>query len=518
MPSKAVTVYTTPAPTRSDVQLWNVQSKIELIKNTPMGVFTEESPNFKTYYTRAHKHILATIESKIQQIRTARTKEAAAVHANIIAVVPTFETEPDIDLAIEFLLKQTRQIDTIVIVINGPGNSNVAYEKALPYAQNFSNVILENPQGLTGKVNTLNWAYMKYAHFGNYDFWLGVDADVECDVEMVAHLEEDLIKRPNAACKMARYSFRVPENMKNKSRSLVYGQRHEFAMTGIRHQLRKDTSDIAGGQATLFRVSVLREATKQTYGGVPWDVRSKVEDAELTRTMQKLGYTIGVSRSARAWTGLMYTAHSWQKQRRKWQSGHLEDMLRDFHPILDRRRWVQQCAMGWNVLIRILFATLLATSLSLHQFEFSLIWVTPICLAILQSLLIASKIPDKRFGELVRAILFVPGEIYYLRTLSVWVESVVLAFLNIKRDGWGNQIKAEASTKRTAVSGWIILTLAVSIPVAFTSVVVQSLPVVAVRSTLGSLWWALTALTIGSSVGMLYTIIRVLRNYRSVAP
>ena len=467
---------------------------------------------------RASRHFITAIDEKIKNIRAARRGEIMPVHAKIIAMIPTYESEDNIGLTIESLLLQSRPIDLIVVTINGPGHSDTAYKQALPYAREFDNVIVERPEGLAGKVNALNYAYIKYAHFGKFDFWLGIDADIECDPEMVMQLETGLINRPKAGCMMARYSFKVPDDMKGKSRSLVYGQRHEFAMTGIKHQLRNDTSEIAGGQATLFKIEALREAAAVTNGGRPWDIRSKVEDAELTRTMQRKGYTIGVSREARAWTGLMFTAHTWQKQRRKWQDGHLEDMLRDFHPVYDRRRWFDQIALGWNLLIRIMFAALLATSVALDQFVFYPIWLIPIGIAILQSLLVAIKVPDRHFGEIMRALLFLPGEMYYIRTLSVWLESVFLAFLNIKRDGWGNQARAESSNKRTAVSGWVIIVLAVLIPMAACVIAARFLPALVMSQILMWSWYVLTALTLGSTIGMIWLIMRMLRHFRTIKP
>ena len=476
---------------------------------------------------RTHNPLIRTsklwfkyVEDRIKIITAARQEVPPAKHANIIAIVPTYETEADIHLTIESLLRQTRPIDLIVIAINGPNHSHVAMERALPYAAAFRNVIVERPENLAGKVNTLNWAYMRYVHYGSFDFVLGVDADVEADSDMVKHLETDLISRKTAGGVMARYSFKVPEDMKGKSRSLVYGQRHEFTMTGIKHQLTKDTSEILGGQATLFRATALKEAVALTEGPQPgpWDVQSKVEDAQLTRTLQSLNYTAATSRKARAWTGLMYTASTWQKQRRKWQDGHLGDMLRDFHPWLDRRRWFDQVILGWNLMTRVLFATLLITSITLDKFLFVPLWLIPIGLAILQSLLVAIKIPQRQFGELMRSLLFIPGELYYMRTLSVWLDSVMIAILNITRDGWKNQALAEQSKKKTAHSAWLIIILAVLLPTIALQLTSKVVPAVWMDQLLNGMWIILTVMTVLSVLGMIVMIIRIVRNYRTLTP
>ncbi len=456
---------------------------------------------------------------------------AQIVHARIIAIIPTYEKEKDIDKTVISLLLQSRQVDQIIVLINGPGESDAAYNAILPLVDEFRDqLIVERPYELNGraedgtslgsKVRALNWMYWRYIQMGDYDFVLGVDADVEADKDMVHHLETDLIRRVKAAGVMARYSFKIPsgKNMRGKSLSLIHGQRHEFAVTGIRQQLRGYRSEILGGQATLFRAKALREAAQVTDGGVPWDSDSLVEDAQLTRTLQKLGYTNATSAEARAWTGLMYTAHAWQRQRRKWQDGHFTDIIRDFNPLIDRRRWLNQLALGWNLTLRILFFVVLITSIALNQFLLSPFWLIPIGLAIVQSILVATKIPNRTFREVLRSIMFIPGEIYYVRTLAVWLDSALLATANVQRDGWGNQHKAESATQRTAVSSWILIISAVAVPTVGLFMLNRFVSPEVMSNILTSLWLVVSVLTIGSVISMAYFIFRILRNYRTLAP
>lgn len=452
-------------------------------------------------------------------------------YARILAIIPTFEKEDEIDKTVISLLTQTRQVDQIVVVINGPGESSVAYEKLLPLIGEFRDqLIVERPEVLNGrnedgssrgsKVNALNWMYWRYVQMGDFDFVLGVDADIEADKDMVHHLETDLIRRVRAAGVMARYSFKIPsrKNMRGKSLSLIQGQRHEFAVTGIKHQLRGYKSEILGGQATLFRTKSLREAAQVTDGGAPWDQESLVEDAQLTRTLQKLGYTTATSAKARAWTGLMYTAHAWQRQRRKWQDGHFDDMIRDFQPWGDRRRWLDQFALGWNLVLRILFVVVLMTSIALDKFLFNPIWFIPVALAIIQSVLVTTKVPNRTFREIVRSFIFIPGEIYYIRTLAVWLDSALVASANIRRDGWGNQQRAESAQRTTAISSWMLILSAITLPSVALLIANRFLSDEMMSNIVTYLWYTVTILTLGSTLSMARFIIRILRNYRTVAP
>ncbi|MFZ1242748.1 MAG: glycosyltransferase family 2 protein, partial [Candidatus Saccharimonas sp.] len=451
----------TPRNTRTAQELDEMR---QLVHHVSTGDYTLETTLVPK--PRAPLALLQRVKEGIERIHyNRRVHNSMRVTPSIVCVVPTYERETDIDKTIESLLLQTRQLDRIVVVVNGPGTRDTAYQRAIPYANAFPCVeVVQLDPEMAGKVNALNWAYRQHVIAGEFDFMLGVDADVVCDSEMVEKLEIDIIENPDAAGVKARYGFELPDRITCRGRGVIYGQRHEFAMTEVKQQLRGCRTEILGGQSTIFRVSALQEAAKTTRGSNPWNPQSKVEDAELTRTVQRNGYTTLTSRHARAWTGLMEHPYEWHKQRRKWQDGHLEDMTRDFRPIQDARRWMQQMVLGWNVLIRVMFVTLMMSGVLLDRYVFSPIWLVPIGLSILQSVLIAIKLPNRSFGEVVRSLLFLPGEIYYLRTLSVWIESVLSLFANIRKDGWKRQYAAEAGRKRAAVSGWIVLTLSVLVP------------------------------------------------------
>ena len=479
--------------------------------------------------TKKQKETIASVREQFDKIKD--STESNTERSRILAIVPAFEKEDEIDKTVISLLLQTRRVDKIVVVINGPGRSDIAYDIVVPFAREFRDrIVVERPVALNGynevgaskgsKVNALNWLYRRYIQTGDFDFVLGIDADIEADKDMVYYLESDLTRRVNAAGVMARYSFKIPTRkaMRGKSLSLIYGQRHEFAATGVKHQLHGYKSDILGGQATLFRTKALREAAQVTDGGAPWDQESLVEDAQLTRTLQKLSYTTATSKKARAWTGLMYTPLAWQRQRRKWQDGHFNDMIRDFQPWGDRHRWLDQFALGWNLVLHVLFAVVLITSVAVNKFGISPLWVLPIALAIIQSVLVSVKIPNRRPQEVIRSIMFLPGEIYYIRTLAVWLDSALVTIVNIRRDGWGNQQRAESAQSSSAISSWLLILSAITLPSVALLMANRILPDETMESILTYLWYTVTILTIGSSFAMTRFILRILRNYRTISP
>ena len=476
----------------------------------------------------------AWIQRRIEAANMARAieeEEEDIQVARIMAIIPTYETESKIDKSVESLLLQSRTVDKIVVIINGPGNSANAFNSLKWLVVAFPNqLMVVRPEEINGKdasgkskgskVGALNWAYRRFLANGNYEFMLGMDADVIADEDMVHHLEEDLIRQARAGGVRAKYSFLIPsrEEMKGKSMQLAYGQRREFAKKEIDDALNKNVAHILGGQATLFEIQALRESARITEGRVPWSDNTRVEDAELTRTLESLGYRPRVSTRARAWTGLMLTTNAWQKQRRKWQDGHLMDMTRDLRPRQDFRRWKEQFGLGWNLLLRVLFFVVVTMSLALDMLVMTPLWIVPLAVVAVQSILISLKTPNHSLREIISSLWYLPGEIYYLRTLSVWLDSVIIVMLNISRDGWSNQVAAESAKRKTAASAWLIILAAVTVPVTGLLVLERFISRDLMASIVTYGWTTVTLMTAISVICMLSFIVRVLRDWKTLNP
>ena len=123
----------------------------------------------------------------------------------------------------------------------------------------------------------------------------------------------------------------------------------------------------------------------------------------------------------------------------------------------------------------------------------------PIFLSILLSFSVAKKIPNASRWEKARALLYLPGEIYYLRILAVWLNSMTMLFLGLSRDGWKNQDAAESSNRKTNVLSWMIL----AIGMMSMSLELFTLSYINTRwfsVAFSGLWIILTIMTIISSV------------------
>src|SRR5215210_3944491 len=77
------------------------------------------------------------------------------------------------------------------------------------------------------KVGALNQAWHQYAR--GYDFLLGVDADTVLAPHCVAQLEDEMVRKPNVAGIMARYTFDEQLASTWWARRLIRAQRLDFA-------------------------------------------------------------------------------------------------------------------------------------------------------------------------------------------------------------------------------------------------------------------------------------------------
>lgn len=510
-----------PAPARSEEKLDVTKTIINLVSNED-GVFTSESthvPSRRYRFPRV-KLRLDEVLTRIGRIR--KSMDEQRQHAFVTAVIPAYNEESTIGRTIESLLVQTRQVDQIVVMVNNSNDKTA--DVARRYAKEFpGQIVVEVDDEMEyGKVGALGYSWEKYVANGQSDFALFVDADVECDNHMLARLEQELIDEPNAAGIRSRYSFAVPEGAKFSERFLVYEQRHEFAQVEIRDYIRGRRTHILGGQATLFRGDVLDKVASVTTGSIPWDRASAVEDSKLSTELRNLGYKTMVSKSANANVGAMTTSHSLRKQRIKWTNGHISDAVSNgelTRPGAHAHVWRQQLSLAWNLLIRLLFFTMLAVSLTMHMFVFNPLWLIPSALSVIYNVLVARKIPNRSTSEVIRSLMYFPDELALWRTLSVWLTSwcMMIPFIASARSTWEDQRKAENSKKTGTLVAWFVLVLLVAIPFAALMALSGFVGVDTMSSIVSFGWTIAQIMTVISAIVLSLTILRLLGKYKSIS-
>lgn len=510
-----------PAPVRTEDKLDTTKNIINLVANEE-GVFSQTTalePARKVRYPRL-KLRMDDILSRIARIR--KSMDEQRQHAFITAVIPAYNEESTIASTLNSLLVQTRQVDKIIVMVNNSTDSTA--EIALRYAKEFPGYITVEVEDEmeNGKVGALGYSWERYVADGKSDFALFVDADVDCDTNMLARLEKELIDEPSAAGIRSRYSFAVPDDATFKQRFLIYEQRHEFAQVEIRDYIRGRRTHILGGQATLFRADALDKVASVTTGNIPWSRQSAVEDSKLSTELRSLKYKTLVSESANANVGAMTTSHMFRKQRIKWVSGHIKDAISNgelTRPLAHAHVWRQQVSLLWNLLIRLLFVTMLAVSITMHMFVFNALWLIPSGLSVIYNVLVARKIPNRSTSEVVRSLLYFPDELALWRTLSVWMTSwcMMIPFIAATRNTWEEQRRAEDSKKAGTLVAWFILLLLVAVPYACLMALSGFFGPDTMSSIVSFGWTIAQIMTVISAVVLSVTILRLLGKYKSIS-
>lgn len=467
-------------------------------------------------------------------------EEAQRSPAFITAVVPAHNEERDIAKTLASLVLQSRPVDRIVVVVNG--STDKTAEIVRMFVESFPDMVtcVENPtyigrggrrREVRSKVAALNYAWQVFVtkqpmQQGTEEYLLGLDADVVLDKNVVEQLEKTLdddADDQKIGGVRATYGFVSPDKADLRTRSLVAGQQLDFASSELKDQLRHGNRvTILGGQATLFRRSALETVSKANKGKGPWNADSLVEDAYITRQLEANGYHGTVNQYAHVTVGAMFTPHAWWSQRRKWQNGHIIDVASEKHFALDRARWAQQFALGFNWLLRVLFVMLLSVSLATHAYVFSWLWLVPLGLASLQGTLTASRMTNRSGWLILRAATYVLPEVYVWKTLAVWLASLKKAFLafvntgRIDQSDWIRQAKAESSAKVGSWAMWLTIVCSALIPTGAVMAIGFVFPAT-IDSILRYGWLILAVMSIISSAFMTIKIIRIVKNYRHLA-
>jgi biofilm PGA synthesis N-glycosyltransferase PgaC len=164
---------------------------------------------------------------------------------------------------------------------------------------------------------------------------------------------------------------------------------------------------------------------------------------ELTWALNDLRWETKVSGTARAYAGPMLTVKSLWAQRRKWDEGMVRLLLGTKIGAATVYPWRMQLKMALNATTRLLFVGLLATSLAVHAFHWSWIWVIPPILGALLNLKHARKVPGHTKLDLFLAVTLIGVELYLWFRLAIWMTSWATVVAGIRRDGWARQYKAE---------------------------------------------------------------------------
>lgn len=373
--------------------------------------------------------------------RAVRSAEPAGP-VRLVAIIPAHNEADCIADCLDGLLAQTVVPDLIVVAADNCDDDTA--EIAAAYGGRV--VVYETVDNTERKVGALSQAWLHYG--ADAEMMLGVDADTILEPTCVEDLVAEMEANPAAGGVMARYTFDQNLGDGLLASYLVRMQRNEFASWTMDLLRNNRQTYVLGGQATLFRGEAMREVTERYRRRAPWTSETQVEDMELTWRLNDLGWQTLCSPTARAYVGPMTTIRSFWAQRRKWDEGMIRLLLRDGFTKYTMTPWRQQAKMGLDAAIRMLFAVLLAISLSRGAYVWFWVWAIPPALAVILNLRIAAKMPNRTAGDMVTAALLIPAEGYLVLRLAGWMVAWWSVIFGIRRDGWSAQYRAEGKGGR----------------------------------------------------------------------
>ncbi len=338
------------------------------------------------------------------------------------------------------MLAQERLPDLIVVIADNCTDETVARATAAAAGHPALRVVAP-PNNTHRKPGALNWAWQTYCR-DNADLVVTLDADTCLPSNAVGDWEREF--EADATLGGSSSKFTMPSDGGGGGNLLVRLQRAEFARwttTG----LRRGWTSVLAGTACAIRNEVLTKVAARDDRSGPWTYASAVEDFELSYRIRQLGYHCRISPTVRAYTDAMPTVRALWAQRKKWQVGTCEDLLKFGFNSLTRVDWLQQAAGVLAAVVRIAWVTLMLAALALGILHFDLIWIAPTAVFIANDTRHSLLVPHRDKWDVIMAALLIPQEIFAWLRAGWFLTSWWQVLTRQQRDLWAAQYAAEAS-------------------------------------------------------------------------
>lgn len=414
---------------------------------------TEALPVVGDDYVRTPDPSLAAYESSFLDA----VDELPTYRPSVGCIIPAYNEGETIAGVLDSLLQQTRLPDTIHVIVNNTSDESV--EIASHYAGPHTRMTASGEQSTIiyvhdigknpdKKVGALNYGYSLVEHM---DFLLGVDGDTTPEPDAIQHLVDEIASDDRIGGISAIYSIDDSALDGPMAKFLIAGQRAQFSAFNMQNLLKGRNMAVLGGQFSIFSTQALRDVMRDSHQRTPWVKDSEVEDSLLSLQIKSAGYLTKISAFARAHVGGMTTLRSLDAQQVKWNFGAIDLMWpgqrgdtkgQPLHPNL-RLRWFEHMSMVVNIITRLMFALLLAGSLSISAFVFSPLWLIPPTSAVLLNWRVARSMEFANKRDYLFAMLLAPAEVYMWIRMGHFVRAWLKFFSKQQTDNWAAQAKAE---------------------------------------------------------------------------
>lgn len=252
--------------------------------------------------------------------RERRERPHGALNAKVAIIVPCWNEETTIDGTVQSLLALDYPKDKLLIILVNDGSTDNTKKVMDTYIGNPQISVVHKENG--GKHTAINLG-IAMAQDCEYFGCLDADSFVAPDAlkEMMSSFVEE-----NVAASTPAMSVFEPKNWLERMQNAEY----VFGIL-VRHIL----SAVNGIYVTPGPFSVYRRDVVEKLGG--FKHAHQAEDMEMALRMQRAGYHIENAPRARVYTKVPHTLPKLIKQRTRWTTGFLRNVLLDYRDLIGNK-------------------------------------------------------------------------------------------------------------------------------------------------------------------------------------
>ena len=253
--------------------------------------------------------------------RTKRRRAPSIKTPNVAIIVPCWNEETTVAGTIESLLALDYPKEKLSLILVDDGSTDHTYAAMNRFADNPQITILKKKNG--GKHTAVN---LGIAHAKDAELIGCLDADSFVDPqalrEMITCFDEKEVMAATASM-----SVHQPKTILQRVQYIEYllgiAMRHIFSVTNSIY--------VTPGPFSFYRPQVFSELGSFSHGHL-------TEDMEMALRMQRAGYRIENAVRARVYTKAPPTLQKLFKQRVRWMTGFLRNVLYDYRDLIGNHR------------------------------------------------------------------------------------------------------------------------------------------------------------------------------------
>lgn len=371
-------------------------------------------------------------------------------HPRVVLIIPAYNEEATIADTCRAAVAQDSPLHAVVVIANNCRDRTAEVAAAVP---GVTVVDLPNePRKKAGSLNKMYWRYREEA-----DYFIGIDADTILPPDSARLWVEQMEAEFSTAGVSGRFTMQPTPGAPAFDNLLARMQKFEFAHWTDKALNKGGHTSVLAGTACILRVAALDALVRlrierDGYTAGPWFYGSLVEDYDLTYELRRMGWETKVSFGVRAYTDAMTTIPALWAQRMKWQSGTVEDLIRQGLNQHTRKEWGLQMVGLASAFVRLAWLFIMTSFLILGELTLHLFWVVLPLVFVTNDIKKAMRVPHRDWKDIALAASFVPQECFAWFRAWLWVvsytEVLVTKVTGKQKDRWAMQAKAE-QTRRT---------------------------------------------------------------------